>query len=80
MLADEALPTCASMEELAELAGEHQTREGKQRCAAWGAMCSVVEGKTRIGLPANTAEETAAKLAEVEGVQIRCYTHGGADE
>ena len=45
----------------------------------WGAMCSKVEGKTGIGLPANTAEETAAKLAEIGGVQLRCYTDGGAD-
>eukprot|EP01052_Picozoa_sp_SAG31_P055232 SAG31_NODE_15136_length_768_cov_1.772795_1_plen_77_part_00 len=63
MLTDEALPSHSTMAELAELAGDHDTREGKQRCAAWGTMCSEVEGKTGIGFKANTAEETAAELA-----------------
>ena len=55
------------------------TKEGKQRAAAWGAMCAVVEGKSGLGLSANTAEETEAELAAIGGDQLRCYTDGGCD-
>jgi hypothetical protein len=55
VLADEALPPHSSVEELTGLVGNHATKEGKQRAAAWGAMmCAVVEGKSGLGLPANT--------------------------
>ena len=56
------------MEELAALAGNPVTKEGKQRAAASGAMCVAIEGKSGLGLPANTAEETEAKLAAIGGV------------
>jgi hypothetical protein len=48
--------------------GNHVTKEGKQRAAAWGAMCAVVEGKSGLGLSANTAEETEAELAAIGGI------------
>jgi hypothetical protein len=76
VLADEALPPHSSVEELAALAGNHVT-EGKQRAAAWGAMCAAVEGKSGLGLPADMAEETEAELAAIGGDQLRCYTDGG---
>jgi ribonuclease HI len=79
VLADEALPPHSSVEELAALAGNHVTKEGKQRAAAWGAMCAAVEGKSGLGLSANTAEETEAELAAIGGDQLRCYTDGGCD-
>eukprot|EP01052_Picozoa_sp_SAG31_P009431 SAG31_NODE_495_length_14864_cov_21.943109_7_plen_207_part_00 len=50
------------------------------RCAilpqSWlhGQSCGVAEN-----VVANTAEETEAKLAEIGGLQLRCYTDGGAD-
>ena len=44
ILTDKALPEFNSMEELAHLAGNHETREGKQLAASWGAMCAEVEG------------------------------------
>jgi hypothetical protein len=77
VLADEALPLHSSVEELAALGGNHVTKEGKQRAVARGAMRAAVEGKSGLGLPANTAEETEAKLAAIGGDQLRCYTDGG---
>ena len=44
ILTDEALPEFNSMEELAHLGGNHETKEGKQLAASWGAMCAEVEG------------------------------------
>ena len=79
MLADEALPPHSSVEELAALAGNHVTTEGKQRAAAWGAMCAVVEGKSGLELSANTVEETEVEMAAIGGDQLHCYTDGGCD-
>ena len=47
VLADEAVPAHSSMEELAELAGNHDTKEGKLLCAKWGEMCAALEGAQR---------------------------------
>ena len=80
MLADEALPPHSSVEELAALVGNHVTKEGKQRAAAWGAMCVAVEGKSGLGPSANTVEETEVELAAIGGDQLRCYTDSGCDE
>ena len=79
VLADEALPPHSSVEELAALAGNHVTNEGKQRAAAWGAMCAAVEGKSGLGLTENTAEETEVEQAAIGGDKPRCYTDGGCD-
>jgi ribonuclease HI len=79
VLDDEALPAHDSMEELAAMAGDHSTEEGKARCAAWGAMCAQIEGKSGQGFARNTAQQTAQQLAEIGEVQIRCYTDGGCD-
>ena len=35
ILANEAVPEHASLEELAELAGNHETEKGKRKCADW---------------------------------------------
>ena len=40
VLADEAVPEHESLAELVELAGNHETQEGKRRCADWGGMCA----------------------------------------
>eukprot|EP01050_Picozoa_sp_SAG11_P007900 SAG11_NODE_673_length_7803_cov_58.625000_3_plen_121_part_00 len=79
VLDDEALPGHDSMEELAALAGDHVTNEGKKRCAAWGAMCAQIEGKSGQGFATNTAQQTAIQLEEIGEEQIRCYTDGGCD-
>jgi hypothetical protein len=80
VLADEVLPPHSSVEELAALAGNHVTKEGKQWAAASGAMCAAVESKLDLGLSANTAEETKAELAAIGSDRHRCYTDGGCDE
>jgi hypothetical protein len=38
--------------------------------------CAAVEGKSSLGLPANTAKESEAELASTGGDQLRCYTDG----
>jgi hypothetical protein len=63
--ADEALLPHSSVEEVVALAGNHVTKEGKQRVSARGAMCAVVEGKS--------------ELAAIGGDQLRCFTDGGCD-
>ena len=51
--------------QLVELAGKRVAKEGNRRCADWGAICAAIEGKTGLGLLANTVEETEAKLVEI---------------
>jgi len=80
VLADEAVPAHSSMEELAELAGNHDTKEGKLLCAQWGEMCAALEGCGGGSLPVNlTAEKTDAALEQIGGHQLRLYTDGGCD-
>eukprot|EP01052_Picozoa_sp_SAG31_P021412 SAG31_NODE_1655_length_7621_cov_3.211912_1_plen_380_part_00 len=80
VLADEAVPAHETMDELAEMAGNHNTPEGKQLCAKWGAMCAAVEGNSKESLPVNrTGPETEAALEAIGGRQLRVYTDGGAD-
>jgi hypothetical protein len=80
VLADEAVPAHETMAELAELAGDHSTPEGKQNCAEWGAMCAKVEGSSTESLPVyRTGPETEAALEAIGGRQLRVYTDGGAD-
>ena len=80
VLADRAVPAHDSMAELAKLAGNHRTKEGKKLCAKWGEMCAAIEGGSKGSLPVNrTAAETVAALQKIGGKQIRVYTDGGAD-
>ena len=79
ILADEAVPEHASLEELAELAGNHETEKGKRKCANWGVMCAALTGKSGQALPVNTEEETRSALAEIREPALRCYTDGGCD-
>eukprot|EP01050_Picozoa_sp_SAG11_P019541 SAG11_NODE_3128_length_2665_cov_1.692518_3_plen_407_part_00 len=79
ILADEAVPEHASLEELAELAGNHETEAGKRKCADWGVMCAALTGKSGQALPVNTEEETRSALAEIREPALRCYTDGGCD-
>eukprot|EP01050_Picozoa_sp_SAG11_P004504 SAG11_NODE_290_length_11190_cov_12.004872_3_plen_221_part_00 len=79
ILTDEALPEFNSMAELAHLAGNHETKEGKLLAADWGVMCAEVEGKSGHGLPTNTPEQTEQQLTVIGGDQIRGYTDGGFD-
>ena len=79
VLADEAVPEHASLRELVELAGNHETKDGKRRCADWGAMCAALAGKGGNALPVNTEEETRTTLAEIREPALRCYTDGGCD-
>ena len=68
------------MAELAKLAGNHRTKEGKKLCAKWGEMCAAIEGGSKGSLPVNrTRAETEAALQRIGGNQIRIYTDGGAD-
>ena len=68
-----------SLVELVELAGNHETAEGKRRCADWGGMCAALAGKGGNALPVNTEEETRTALAEIKEPALRCYTDGGCD-
>ena len=79
ILADEAVPEHESLEELADMAGNHETKEGKQKCADWGTMCAALAGSSGKALPANTEEETRAALAAIKEPALRCYTDGGCD-
>ena len=79
VLADEAVPEHESLAELVELAGNHETPEGKRRCADWGGMCAALAGKGGNALPVNTEEETRTALAEIKEPALRCYTDGGCD-
>ena len=59
VLTDEAVPAHSSMEELTELAGNHDSKEGKLLCAQWGEICAALEGDGGGSLPANlTGEKT----------------------
>ena len=79
VLADEAVPEHESLAELVELAGNHETAEGKRRCADWGGMCAALAGKGGNALPVNTEEETRIALAKIKEPALRCYTDGGCD-
>ena len=46
--------------------GNHETAEGKRRCADWGGMCAALAGKGGNALPVNTEEETRTALAEIK--------------
>ena len=59
--------------------GNHETAEGKRRCAEWGGMCAALAGKGENALPVNTEEETRTALAEIKEPALRCYTDGGCD-
>ena len=54
------------MAELAKLAGNHRTKEGKKLCAKWGEMCAAIEGGSKGSLPVNrTRAETEAALQRI---------------
>ena len=73
------MPEHESLAELVELAGNHETSEGKRRCADWGGMCAALAGKGGNALPVNTEEETRIALAKIKEPALRCYTDGGCD-
>ena len=73
VLVDEALPPHSSVEELAALAGNHVTKEGKQRAAAWGAMCAAVDGKSGLGLPAAATATAPAACGAHRAGACTCW-------
>jgi ribonuclease HI len=76
-------PEYASLDELVELADNHDTKLGKRRCAKWGAMVVALQWGGGVGtanMKVNTPEETEVALEELGSDCIRIYTDGGGPD
>eukprot|EP01050_Picozoa_sp_SAG11_P010809 SAG11_NODE_1105_length_5858_cov_3.050009_3_plen_241_part_00 len=78
-MTDTAVPEHGSLDELVEMAGNHETDDGKTRCADWGMMCAALARRSGRAVHVNSKEDTRIALAETTEPSLRCYTDGGCD-